>query len=266
LNGIYVLSLFQDGFSIKFYYTIGAIAQLIATILFTRLPALRSLDLGMNYYGTNWPINTAVTPLTYLRLDLPCMDTLLRLISTTPFSDTLRQLHVRIGHSRSPVSIPNLSIRMNSLHTFTFVQTFFSTLTIEWTIFEMLTSSNVMPVLRRANVSIFIDISDLNRIGSSPLFTDYRHVDVHFAINLINCPQYINMTQYIPRGNRFHPREIVSVTFLVKHVSNRLEWLTDGDPFVSCYSIIFLFEFYFKIKYKEKGNLCSFSRHNLTLM
>ncbi|CAF1305645.1 unnamed protein product [Rotaria sordida] len=185
----------------------------------------------MNYYGTNWPINTAVTPLTYLRLDLPCMDTLLRLISTTPLSDTLRQLHVKIGHSRSPVSISNLSIRMNSLHTFSFVQTFFSTLTIEWTIFEMLTSSNVMPILRRANVSIFIDISDLNRIGSSPLFTDYRHVDVHFGINLINCPQYINVTQYIPRGNRFHPREIVSVTFLVKHVSNRLEWLTGDDPF-----------------------------------
>ncbi|CAF4056777.1 unnamed protein product, partial [Rotaria sordida] len=210
---------------------IGAIGQLIATILLTRLPALRSLDLGMNYYGTNWPINTAVTPLTYLRLDLPCMDTLLRLISTTPLSDTLRQLHVKIGHSRSPVSISNLSIRMNSLHTFSFVQTFFSTLTIEWTIFEMLTSSNVMPILRRANVSIFIDISDLNRIGSSPLFTDYRHVDVHFGINLINCPQYINVTQYIPRGNRFHPREIVSVTFLVKHVSNRLEWLTGDDPF-----------------------------------
>ncbi|CAF4698669.1 unnamed protein product, partial [Rotaria sp. Silwood2] len=39
------------------------------------------------------------------------------------------------------------------------------------------------------------------------------------------------MTQYIPRGNRFHPREIVGVTFVVNHWSNRSEWLTDGDPF-----------------------------------
>jgi hypothetical protein len=194
------------------------------------------------------------------------MDTLIRLILTTPLSDTLRQLLVRISDSCSPLSISNLSIRMINLHTFTLVQTFSSMLTIEWTIFEMLTSSNVMPVLRHANVSICININDLNRISSSPLFTDYRHVDVHFAINLINCSQYINVTQYIPRGNRFHPREIASVIFLVKYVSDRLEWLTDGDPFVSYCSIIFLFGFYFKIKYKEKGNLCSSFIHNLTLM
>jgi hypothetical protein len=105
--------------------------------------------------------------------------------------------------------------------------------TIEWTLFEMLTSSKIMPILRRANVSLFIDTNDLNRISSSALFTDHRHVNVNFAFNLFNCPQYIEMTQYIPRGNHFHPREILGVTFVVNHRSNRSEWLTDGDPFVS---------------------------------
>ncbi|CAF4302409.1 unnamed protein product [Rotaria sp. Silwood2] len=50
----------------------------------------------MNNYGTCWPITTAVVPLTYLRIDLPCMDTLIRLISALPLYDTLRQLHVHV--------------------------------------------------------------------------------------------------------------------------------------------------------------------------
>ncbi|CAF3363854.1 unnamed protein product [Rotaria sp. Silwood2] len=122
---------------------------------------------------------------------------------------------------------------MVNLHTFTVIQTFFSKFTIEWTIFENLTSSNVMPILQHANISLFININDLNRISSSSLFTDHRHVDVHFTFNLINCPQYIKVTQYIPRGNRFHPREIIGVTFVVNHWSSRSEWFTDKDPFSS---------------------------------
>jgi hypothetical protein len=139
---------------------------------------------------------------------------------------------------------------MVNLHTFTLVQTFFSVLKIEWTDFEILTSSNVMPILRRANVSLFINTNDLSCIGSTPLFTDHRHVDVHFAFNLINCPQYIKVTPYIPRGNRFHPREIVGATFVVNHwCHDKSKWLIDDDPFVS-YSA-----FYFKIKYERKENL-----------
>ncbi|CAF5162746.1 unnamed protein product, partial [Rotaria sp. Silwood1] len=46
----------------------------------------------------------------------------------------------------------------------------------------------VMPILQRTNVSLFININDLKRISSSSLFIDHRHVDVHFAFNLINCP------------------------------------------------------------------------------
>jgi hypothetical protein len=212
------------------------------------MPALQSLDFGMNNYGTCWPFTTAVVPLTYLRIDLPCMDALIRLISTPPLCDTLRQLHVHVDNAKSVISTFNLSIQMIHLHTFTFVQTFFSELTTKWRIFEMLTSSNVMPVLRRLNMSLFIDMNDLNHIGSSPLFTNHRHVDIHFAFNLINCPQYIEMTQYIPRGSRSHPREIIGVTFVVKLWSNRFKWLTTNDPFVSYSSLIFssAFSFFFK--------------------
>ncbi|CAF4447927.1 unnamed protein product [Rotaria sp. Silwood2] len=79
-------------------------------------------------------------------------------------------------------------------------------------------------------MSLFIDIDDLNLIGSSPLFTDHRTIDVHFAFNLINCSQYLEMTQYIPRGSGFHPREIIGVTFVVKHWSSRSKWLANGNP------------------------------------
>jgi hypothetical protein len=210
---------------------------LINNILFIHLPALRSLNLDMEYYTTSWPITTVIVPLTYLRLSLPNMDGLVRLLSTPPLSDTLRQLHVKVGNSdfdtHSPLSKSDLSIQMVNLHTFTLVQGFFSVLTIEWTVFEILTSLKVMPVLRRVNVSIFIDIDDLNCINSSSLFTDHRHVDVHFAFHLINCRQYSQVTQYIPCGHCFHPREIVGATLLVNRWISSSKWFTASDPFVS---------------------------------
>ncbi|CAF4166576.1 unnamed protein product, partial [Rotaria magnacalcarata] len=166
-----------DGFSMTFDYPPGDMVVLINNLLRIQLPALQSLDLGMNYCGTTWPITTAVAPLTYLRLSLSNMDNVLCLTSTEPLSNTLRHLHITIGESsfntHCPVSMYNLSIRMINLHTFSLVQTFFSMLTIEWAVFEILTSSSVMPVLRRANVSLFININDINRIGSSGIFTDH---------------------------------------------------------------------------------------------
>ncbi|CAF3964632.1 unnamed protein product [Rotaria sp. Silwood1] len=90
-----------------------------------------------------------------------------------------------------------------------------------------------MPILQRTNVSLFININDLKRISSSSLFIDHRHVDVHFAFNLINCPQYKWITQYIPCVNRFHLREIIGTTFVINHWSNRSEWLTANDPISS---------------------------------
>lgn len=237
----------------KFEYPIGEMMMLTYNILLTRLPALRSLDLGMDYYGTYWSYTTTTAPLTYLRVSLADVSTLIRLMSTQPLSNTLRQLHIKIGDSHckthSAISMSNLSIQMVNLHTFTLVQTFFSRLTIEWADFEMLISSNVMPILRRANVSLFININDLNCISSSALFTDHRHVDVHFAFNFINCPQYIKVTPYIPHGNCFHPRDIIGATFTINHwCYDRSNWSLADDPFVSYFSYIG-FASYIRIEY-----------------
>ncbi|CAF0950292.1 unnamed protein product [Rotaria sp. Silwood1] len=135
-----------------------------------------------------WPI-TIYVPLTYLRLALTFMDDLIRIISTTQLFCALHQLHITIDDCNydeyCTATTSNQLIRMVNLHTFTFLKRFFSTLIIGWTLIEILTSSNIMPVLQHANISIFINISDLNHISSSPLFTDYRHVDVHFAFSLI---------------------------------------------------------------------------------
>lgn len=131
--------------------------------------------------------------------------------------------------------ICNICIQMVHLHTFTFLQKCFSSLTIEWANFEVLTSSKVMPVLRRANVSIFLGIDNLKSPRSLSLFTDHRHVDIHFAFHLINNPEYIPATQYIPHGNKFHPREIVGAKFIiVKGWFDRSPCSSiNDDPFVS---------------------------------
>jgi hypothetical protein len=124
-----------------------------------------------------------------------------------------------------------------------------------------LTSSNIMPVLRRANISYFINIDDLKRIGSSSIFTDHRHIDVHFAFHLINCSEFLEMTQYIPHGNCFHPREIVGATFVVNDWSYRPDRIANDNHFVSHYPIIFFYIFYilFQVKTQRKRKSLCFS-------
>ena len=80
------------------------------------------------------------------------------------------------------------------------------------------------------------------------VFVDYRHVDVHFAFHLVNCSEYARMALCIPCENRFHQKEIVSTSLLVNHRMKKSEWTTNGDPFVSSCSIIFLCIFYFEIR------------------
>ena len=127
--------LFQDGLTMEQHYPIGSIKNLIENVVLDRLPALRSLDGGMNYFGTCWPFTHAIVPLTYIRLYLPNINTLVRLMSTPSLSDTLRQLHIQtnncVDRSSSPPSISALSIEMVNLHTFTLVQSFFYQFIIE---------------------------------------------------------------------------------------------------------------------------------------
>ena len=51
---------------------------------------------------------------------------------------------------------------MNNLDTFTLVQSIFGKMRIEWSIIELLTSSNVMPVLQQMNLSMFINEMIMN--------------------------------------------------------------------------------------------------------
>ena len=226
-------------------YPVGDMVLIMNDILLVQLPALRCLDLGVNYHRTGWPFTTMIVPLTYIRLHLQDTETLVELMSTPPLSNTLRQLHIEMGNDRFDLSshalISTLSIGMINLHTFTLVQKCFSVLTVEWTNVELLTSSRVMPALRRANVALFVDINDFSRISSASLFTDHRQVEVNFAFSLVNCRRYNEMTQFIPRGGCFHPREIAGVTFVVNDWCDRSKRLDNGDPYVSnCFTIFLL--------------------------
>lgn len=117
----------------------------INDVLLVHLPSLQSLDLGGNYHGTAWPFTTTIVPLTYIRLSLPNIGILVKLMSTPPLPNTLRQLHIEVGNdtydSSSEDVIHDLSVSMVNLHTFTLIQSFLSKLTIEWKHVEMLTSS-----------------------------------------------------------------------------------------------------------------------------
>lgn len=200
--------------------------------------------MGTDYSYPRWRRTATIVPLTYLRIHLLSLDSLIRVMSTPPLCHTLRQLHVLLGASGSETCFGKLTskicIQMIHLHTFTFLQKCISSITIEWTDFEVLISSKVMPVLRRANVSIFLSIDSLKSLRSSSLFTDHRHVDVHFAFHLLNSSEHIQGTQYIPHGNHFHPREIVGVKLvIVNGWTVRLQRPSyNGDPFVSCNSLI----------------------------
>lgn len=234
---------FQDGLTIERSYPIGDMKDLIDNVVLGRLPALRSLDGGMNYFQTCWPFTHAIVPLTYIRLYLPNINSLVRLMSTPPLCETLRQLHIQTNNCVYPLSPPPsisaLSIEMVNLQTFTLVQSFFYQFIIEWTHFELLTSSMVMPALRRANISLFMNINDFSRIRSAPIFNDHRRVEVNFAFSVINCPQYNEMTRFIPCGGRFYPREIVGATFVANEWIYRSEWPSSIDPYVSSHCMMF---------------------------
>ncbi|CAF2643534.1 unnamed protein product [Rotaria sp. Silwood2] len=156
-------------------------------------------------------------------------------MSTLPLSNTLRQLHVKIAdcdYSKYVTEpITDLLVKMTNLHTLTFVDIFFALSRIEWTFFEMLTSSNTMPVLQRANICLIMNVNDLNCIAPSPIFNDDRHADINFAFSIIDCPAYLQMTQYIPRGSHCHPRELIGATCVIKYEDKSTQSTYDADPY-----------------------------------
>jgi hypothetical protein len=137
---------------------------------------------------------------------------------TQPLSHTLQQLHITINdvasnsHPRLPYA--HFWPQMKVLHTFTFVKSFNWHFSKEWTLIDTLTSSDIMPMLRRMNFCIVIDTDDLHGMHRSALFTDYRHVDVHYAFMINDNRQHIELSDYLQGHSQSHRRQIVSATFI----------------------------------------------------
>ncbi len=104
---------------------------------------------------------------------------------TQPLRHKLQQFHVKLNNISSyaylDISTTKLLPRMEASHTFTFVKSFKWHFRKEWTFLDILISSGVMPILRRVNFAIVINADDLTQMNHSALFTDYPHVDIHYA-------------------------------------------------------------------------------------
>ncbi|CAM4978380.1 unnamed protein product [Rotaria socialis] len=138
-------------------------------------------------------------------------------MSTTPLACTLQQLHIKMSVCNDidrSLHAKGCLPRMEALHTFTFLKSFHSYSSEEWTLVNVLTSSSVMPILRRMNFSIVIARNDLDRMTNSALFTDYRRVDIHYALIINDNRPLFELSKYVPRGSQSHPRQIGSATFM----------------------------------------------------
>jgi hypothetical protein len=231
----------------KFHYTVHHLYPVVKNILLRHLPALRSLDLGFHssHFILVWNIAYVQAPLTYLRITLLNVSTLLDIMATRSLSTTLRQLHVKIcdvGVDRTfRVSDINISFSMSSLRTFTFVKPLLNQFDNEWRFVDALTSYQVMPMLQRANIIVAITVADLDQINQSMLFNDDRLVDVHYAFILNDNLSHIDLNKRIPCGSRSHPRLIASATFVK---GARTDYLPDFSPdayYVSHYFETFCF-------------------------
>ncbi|CAF4498120.1 unnamed protein product [Rotaria sp. Silwood2] len=184
------------------------------------LPNLQSLDLGMetSFVLYKWPFKAIEAPLTYLKISLARTHFLIDIFSTKPLSYTLKQLHIKIrdlcGDFGFSLRNKGLLHRMESLHTFTFIKSFKCYSNEEWEFVNVLTNSDIMPVLRRINFSVFIDANDLVQMTHSNLFVDDRHIDVHYVFMISDDRQHSELDEYVPRGSLSHPRQIASVTFI----------------------------------------------------
>jgi hypothetical protein len=203
------------------------------------LSVLRSLDLGQDT-GMGlplWHITTIQCPLNYLRLPCQHIKQLCDVMSLETLSTTLEQLHVTMRSLRmgSKNDLPKELVfpKMINLHTFVLVQSIFSQNRIQWSTIEFLTSPNIMPVLRQVNLVIFITADDLNCINRSALFTDDRRIDIQFAFIMDDSSLGIQLSQHMPHGSRFHPRQIVRATCIASWLTPEYRELTNINCYVS---------------------------------
>ncbi|CAF0955603.1 unnamed protein product [Adineta steineri] len=208
------------------------------------LNALRSLDLGQGIdVGLPlWHVTTIECSLNYLRIPLQHINQLCQVMSLEKLSTTLEELHVAMrsldagGYNELPDEL--VLSKMNNLHSFSLVQSIFTDNRIEWSTIEILTAANVMPVLRKMNLILFISLDDMDCIKKSALFTDNRQIDIQFAFIMDENSLATQLSEYIPHGSRFHPREIVGITCMAHCLTPEDRQLTNLDCYFDNYSWI----------------------------
>lgn len=206
------------------------------------LTNLRSFDFSTDsvYYTRGsilWQL--VLAPLRYLHLSIIDVHLLRGLMSTELLSNTLEQLHVRVGSVFVNTNSQFGSLKqMKHLHTFTFAQDYLFPGRVSLTTIEELVDINVMPVLRRLNLAIYIRVADLNRIGQFLRFNDKRRVMVNYAVKTPRHRSYLKSTNLLPRGSLYHPREVVGVTYAVTHTKTERPFFI---PEVSAVSKVFFF-------------------------
>ena len=139
-------------------------------------------------------------PLNYLAITLNSTCTLLDIMSTEPLSHTLQELHIKLAaecYLENSLDKIHLLSEMKVLHIFSFVKSFNWHSAVEWTILDLLTSSNIMPLLKRMNFALVINVIDLVRIDNSALFRDFRHIDVHYAFIINDERPHIGLLNYV---------------------------------------------------------------------
>ena len=123
---------------------------------------------------------------------------------------------------------------MVHLHAFTFATPLCSCVHNEnWTFVEEITSSTIMPVLRRINLAMILSVDHLIHLNQMSLFADDRHIDVHFAFSVNDRAKHAQLSEYIPRGAQFHKRQIVGVTFINNALFENLEIVPIDLAYVS---------------------------------
>jgi hypothetical protein len=195
----------------------------VKNIIFRHLHALRSLDLGTNEsnWMHNWHLTNISMPLTFLRLVLDNPQDLIRLMLTRPLSLSLKHLHIMLRDIMSEYNfrLPSKDqlFPMKQLYTFTLVKSFRWKLKNELSFLDILTSAEMMPMLRRINFSINLNDDELSRIKQCSIFQDHRCVDVHFVLCIENNDGHIQLKKLIPHGSVSYPREVMGSVFTVNY-------------------------------------------------
>ncbi len=215
---IFILVFVKFGLGRKLCHPSWNLCEFVNKIL-NHPSGLHSLDLGMesSFFLHHWPFKTIQISLRYLAITLDAADILLNIMSTEPLQHTLEQLHVKVADYsclQDNLDAIHLLPEMKVLHTFGCVKSFHWHSTGEWTFINLLTSSNIMPVLRRANFSLVIDVNDLIQMCNSALFTDSRHIDVHYAFIVIDDRSHEELVNYLPCSSQSYSRQIASATFI----------------------------------------------------